>query len=217
VAILNQTGRLAARGLDRCRPRIPAGFPGAVFRLAAAALARSAALVPILACALSAASFAQVEEYPVKAAFLYNFAKFVDWPAPAFQGPGDPICICVLGQNPFGNSLERVVRGQVVDGRSIRIRLVPEVSPKTTCHILFVSAAERKRFQSAAASLRGVPTLTVGESRGFAADGGIVNFKLVDGKVRFEVNLDAAERAQIHISSKLLSLAVLVFRTSGTR
>ena len=216
MEILSQTGRLATRGWRQSWLRLPAGFPSRGLRRATV-LARHLALVSILSCVLPPAAFGQVEEYPVKAAFFYNFAKFVEWPAQAFRNPGDPISICVLGQNPFGHSLDDVVRGQVVHGRSFRVRQVSEIPAITPCQILFVRASERKRFQSEAANLKGAPTLTVGESRGFAAEGGIVNFKLEDGKVRFEINLDAAEQAQIRISSKLLSLADLVPRTARTR
>ena len=181
------------------------------------ALAGHLILVSALCGVLLPSAFGQVEEYTVKAAFLYNFAKFVDWPAQAFRSPVDPISICVLGQNPFGHSLEDVVRGQVVHGRSFRVRQVPEIAPNGACQILFVGANERRRFLSEAANLKGASTLTVGESRGFAAEGGMVNFKLEDGKVRFEINLEAAEQAQIHISSKLLSLADLVPRSARSR
>ncbi len=207
---------MATRGWPQSWLRLPAGFSSRGLRRAAAP-ARHPILVSILGCILLPTAFGQVEEYTVKAAFIYNFAKFVEWPAQAFHGPGDPISICVLGQNPFGHSLDDVVRGQAVNGRAFRVRQIPEVSSKTACHILFVSAAERKRYQSEAAELKGIATLTIGESRGFAAEGGIVNFKLEDGKVRFEINLDAAEQAQIRISSKLLSLADLVPRNARTR
>jgi hypothetical protein len=164
----------------------------------------------IVGCAIAMVAFAQVDEYQVKAAFLYNFAKFVDWPAQAFHGPEDPICICIVGQNPFENSLEAVVRGQKVGGRSFRVRQISDISNKPDCHILFVCAAEQKRFQSMAGNLMGLAVLTVGESPRFATDGGVINLKLEGGKVRFEINMDAAEQAQLHISSKLLSLAEVI-------
>jgi len=189
VALLIQTGPRPARGRYRACP-----------------MARTF----VMGCALTVAAFAQVEEYQVKAAFLYNFAKFVDWPSQAFHGPEDPISICVVGQNPFGGSLEEVVRGQKVGGRSFRVRQISNISTKPDCHILFVCAAEQKRFQSMAGNLIGLAVLTVGESPGFATDGGVVNLKLEGGKVRFEINMDAAEQAQLHISSKLLSLAEVI-------
>ncbi len=96
------------------------------------------------------------------------------------------------------------------------MRQIPDISAKPDCHILFVCAAEPKRFQSIAGSLMGLAMLTVGESPGFATDGGVVNFKLEGGKVRFEINMDAAEQAQLHISSKLLSLAEVIRKPGRT-
>lgn len=171
----------------------------------------------VMGFALAVTAFAQVEEYQVKAAFLYNFAKFVEWPTQAFHGPEDPISICVVGQNPFGGSLEEVVRGQKVGGRLFRVRQIADISAKPECHILFVCAAEQKRFQSRAGILTGLAILTIGECPRFAADGGVINLKLEGGKMRFEINMDAAEQAQLHISSKLLNLAEVIRKPVRTR
>jgi hypothetical protein len=152
----------------------------------------------------------QIEEYLVKAAFLYNFAKFVEWPSDAFKTPQDPLMLCVLGHNPFGNALEDVIRGKAIDGRSVAFRRVADAHAASACQILFVSAAEGERFRSLYGNVKPAAILTVGEAPGFAADGGVINFKLDGGHVRFEINLDAAEHAQLHISSKLLSLAQIV-------
>ena len=167
----------------------------------------------IIACLLSllaAGTRAQVvEEYQVKAAFLYNFAKFVDWPAQSFKTPGDPITLCVVGENPFGGALDDATDRKTVAGRGFLIRQVALIGPACDCQILFISASERRRFRSI---LESVPQriLTVGEIPDFATAGGVVNFKLEAGKVRFEINVEAAERQQLHISSKLLSLAQIV-------
>jgi hypothetical protein len=151
-----------------------------------------------------------IEEYQVKAAFLYNFAKFVEWPSQTFLTSKDPITVCVLGHNPFGNALEEVIHGKSIDGRSFAYRQVSDAESASACQILFVSSVEGKRFRSLCANLRPAGILTVGEAPGFAADGGVINFKLDGGHVRFEINVDAAEREQLHISSKLLSLAQIV-------
>jgi hypothetical protein len=151
-----------------------------------------------------------IEEYQVKAAFLYNFAKFVEWPSQAFETPRDPIMICVLGHNPFGNALEEVIRGKSMGGRAIVFREVNDIEQANTCQILFVGAANNKRYRSLCVNLKPVGILTVGEAQGFAVGGGVIQFKLDGGRVRFEINVEAAERQQLHISSKLLSLAQIV-------
>jgi len=153
---------------------------------------------------------AQVDEYQVKAAFLYNFAKFVEWPPDTFKTARDPITICVLGPNPFGNALEEAVTGKTVEGRSFAVRPLVDPGPGCNCQILFVSSAERKRLRSLEAALKKAAILTVGEAQDFASNGGVINFKLENGRVRLEVNLDAAEQARLRISSKLLSLAEIV-------
>lgn len=157
-----------------------------------------------------------MEEYQVKAAFLYNFAKFIEWPAEVFRTPRDPMVVCVLGNNPFGGALEDVIRGKSIEGRPFAYRPVADGTSAQGCQILFVPNAESRHFRSIQGELKNVGILTVGEAPGFASDGGVINFKLDDGRVRFEINLDAAERRGIHISSKLLSLAQIV-KTGKTR
>jgi hypothetical protein len=152
------------------------------------------------------------DEYQVKAAFLYNFAKFVDWPPAAFETPHDPVTICLLGRSRLGTALEEAIHGKAVAERAFVVREVGGVEPASNCHILFVSSSERKRLRSIRDLLQGSGTLTVGESTGFATEGGVINFKLENGRVRLEINLDAADREKLHISSKLLSLAQIVRR-----
>ena len=147
------------------------------------------------------------EEYQVKAAFLFNFAKFVEWPQDAFKGPDDPITICVLGQNPFGSALEDVVRNKTVVNRTFAVREVANAQQAGKCQIVFVSSSERKRFRPLLEDLKGRSILTVGEADDFTANGGIINFKLKDARVRIEIDAGSAERAGLRISSKLLSLA----------
>ena len=151
----------------------------------------------------------QIDEYHVKAFFLYNFARYVEWPPQSFQAPNDPIVICILGQNPFGRALDEATSGKVVEGRPFVVRQIPDIQRPCNCHILFVNSSDRKRFRAMAGRLKGSAVLTVGETNGFTADGGVINFKLDDGKVRLEINVDAAAQEHLHISSKLLSLAQL--------
>jgi hypothetical protein len=152
----------------------------------------------------------QVDEYQVKAFFLYNFARYVEWSPQNFKAANDPIVICILGQNPFGSALEQATTGNAIAGRPVVVREIQNILPPCNCHILFVNSSERKHFRAIAACLKGSGVLTVGETPGFTGDGGVINFKLRDGKVRFDINVDAAGREGLHISSKLLSLAQIV-------
>jgi hypothetical protein len=147
------------------------------------------------------------DEYPVKAAFLFNFAKFVEWPTVAFKSSDDPIAICVLGQNPFRGALDDVVRNKSVANRPFVVREVVNAQQALVCQIVFVTASERKRFRFLLDGLKGRSILTVGEADDFTASGGIINFRLKDARVRIEIDAAAAERVGLHISSKLLSLA----------
>jgi hypothetical protein len=147
------------------------------------------------------------EEYQVKGAFLLNFTKFVDWPPQAFKEPGDPIAICILGENPFGPLLDRAARQTVVANRAVSVRQVADERQASQCQVVFMGASERKRWRAWLEALRGGSVLTVGESEGFLASGGVVNFKLEGDRVRIEISTAAADRAGLHISAKLLSLA----------
>ncbi|MGD1070960.1 MAG: YfiR family protein [Bryobacteraceae bacterium] len=152
------------------------------------------------------------DEYQVKAAFLFNFAKFVEWPPGAFADPAEPLVICVLGEDPFGHALDDAVSGKKIDGRALAIRRISDARQAKGCRILFVSASERKRVLSILASAGEPGVLTVGESDSATAEGMIVNFIPDGGKVRFTINVTAAEREQLRFSSRLLSLAIRVKR-----
>jgi hypothetical protein len=167
-------------------------------------------LVLGLLCHGAPAGGQSIDEYQAKAAFLFNFVKFVDWPSAVFKSETDPIRICVLGQNPFGASLDNVLRGRDVAGRPLIALQVSNVRQAVACQIVFVAVTECKRFRGMAAELCAASVLIVGEAEGFASEGGIVNFKVEEGKIRFEINLAAAEQAKLRISSKLLSLARVV-------
>ena len=161
--------------------------------------------------AFCSAGYSQtVSEYQLKAAYLYNFAKFVEWPADTFAGPNAPLRICVLGQNPFAGDLEQITAGKSVNGRTIQVDHVQGVSQARTCHIVFVSAAKNDEVKRILEGLRGASVLTVGDTKDFVAQGGIINLVLEDNRIRFEVNLKAATEGRLKISAKLLSLARLV-------
>jgi hypothetical protein len=167
----------------------------------------------ILVLALIAASlqaggdWVPIGEYQLKAVFLFNFAKFVEWPPQALADPRDPFTICVWGDNPFGSSLDDAVRGKTVANRSIAIHLISSPQQARTCQILFVSASERKRMHGLLDTLKNSCVLTVGDTDDFTAMGGIVQFKVKDARVGIEIDVEAAGRANLRISSKLLSLA----------
>jgi YfiR/HmsC-like len=149
-------------------------------------------------------------EYQVKAIFLYNFAQFVTWPVAAFPERHTPITIGILGDDPFGPFLEEAVRGEVIEGRSLTVKHFTRVEEVIDSHILFISKSERGRVGQILAAVRGKSILTVGETEAFARQGGIINFITTDHKVRYEINVDAAKRADLDISSKLLRLAKIV-------
>jgi len=141
-------------------------------------------------------------EYQVKAAYLFNFTRFVDWPPGAFSGAG-PITICVAEMNPFGPVLASTLVGETAAGRPLASRVVRNAA--SACHVLFIP-----RGVPAAAHLRGIamqPVLTVGESPDFLRQGGMINFVLEEGRVRFEINREAASRSRLTISARLLQLA----------
>jgi len=149
-------------------------------------------------------------EYRVKAAFLYNFAKLVEGPPDAFHTPSDPFAICTLGENPFGDALSEAIKGKSFNGRGFVEKNIISTEVARGCHILFVSSSEHSQVRAIAKQLRGASILTVGDTQGFAPQGVIINFVVQDNKVRFEFNAEAAERAQLKASSKLLNLAKIV-------
>jgi hypothetical protein len=149
-------------------------------------------------------------EYQVKAAFLFNFARFVEWPPRGAEGAGAPIEMCVLGDDPFGEALDRAVAGKTLNDRSMEVRRGRKVQELNGCEVLFISTSEKSRLPEILGSLRTVHVLTVGESDDFAAQGGEVQFTLEDNHVRFIINVDATDRAGLKVSSKLLGLAHVV-------
>jgi hypothetical protein len=148
-----------------------------------------------------------VGEYQLKAVFLFNFTKFVEWPAQAFGSAHDPFTICVTGSNPFGSSLDDEVGGKTVGKRPISVHVVSSPQEAQKCQILFFPAAERKRERGILEGLQSSSVLTVGETDDFTAHGGIVQFRLIDTRIHLEIISEAAARANLRISSKLLSLA----------
>jgi hypothetical protein len=148
--------------------------------------------------------------YEVKTAFLFNFAKFIEWPAGSFVTPESSFAICVLGQDPFGNILDATLRGKAIGDRPLAVRRLKDKSEARSCQIVFVSSSESPHLADIVGSLRGANVLLVGETNGFAASGGTIEFTLEDNHVRFAINTDAVDRSGLKFSSKLLALAKLI-------
>ncbi len=166
--------------------------------------------VILIAVLFRASTFADAiqgpSEYQVKAAFLYNFVKFVEWPAalPEQQGP---VVMCVIGKDPFGDVLVRAVEGKKVNGRPMEVRQIAGAGAAISCHVLFVSPSESSRFTEIANAVRVWSVLTVGEGERFTERGGMIAFVMEGQRVRFQINLKVATEAGLKVSSKLLLLA----------
>ena len=149
-------------------------------------------------------------EYPVKLAFLYNFTKFVEWPSGSYRSAESPLAICVVGADPFSPDLEGELRTRSVGGHPVEIKRSTPRDNLNACQIVFVPLTEETQATRIVMGLRGSSTLTIGEAEGFAMLGGIINLTVEGSKVRFEINLLAANRAGLKISSKLIGLATIV-------
>lgn len=152
----------------------------------------------------------QFDEREIKATFLFNFAQFVEWPAAAFAGPHAPFVIGVVGDDPFGAILDTVVRGEVIKQHPFAVARVRRAEDIGACHVLFVSASEAPRYPQILGTLQGRPILTVGDTDGFAASGGMIRFITENRHVRLRINLGAARGAGLTISSQLLRAAEVI-------
>ena len=179
---------------DVCRPRLRR----APALLAVLALASGASAPPLSASAAG--------EYSLKAAFLYQFTKYVAWPA----APSGPVDICVLGDDPFGTALDDTLAGKKAKGQPVVALRIDTIGPRTSCRILFVSRSEQPRLEQTLAALGDRPTLTVADMAGFPQRGGMINLKVEGGRIKLEVNPDNAARVGLKIRSELLRLADVV-------
>jgi len=146
----------------------------------------------------------------LKAAFLYNFAKFTEWPRSAFTNATAPLVFGVLGRNPFGTGLETALRDKTIGGRPVQLARFRTVDEVDTCHVLFISDSERPRMEQTLKALAKRPVLTVSDVESFAARGGMLGFYREGDQLRFEANPDAAQKAGVKLSSRLLNLAKIV-------
>jgi YfiR/HmsC-like len=149
-------------------------------------------------------------EYQLKAAFLFNFAKFVDWPATTFANSQARFSVCILGTDPFGSTIDELLQGKTVEDRPVAVERSNQIATVRHCQMVFVSASEKSRVREILDGLKGTNALVVGETDGFAAAGGAIQFAIEENRVRFLINTDAADRAGLKVSSKLLSLAHVV-------
>jgi len=151
-----------------------------------------------------------VSEYEVKAAFLYNIAKFVEWPAERFSAPDEALIIGIYGKDPFGPILNNTIKGKTIRGRTIVIKRFKLLKRIEFCHILFVSSSKEKYLKKILAVTKDWNCLTVGDTNRFAQNGGIIGFALEKRKVHFSINIKAAEIAGLKISSNLLKIANII-------
>jgi len=156
-------------------------------------------------------------EYQVKAAFLYNFAKFVEWPADAFPDSTSPFVFGIVGDDPFEGELTGMISEKSLNGRRVVVRRFRRGEDLRQCHVLFISSSEKKFLTLILESVRGSSVLTVADTDGFARQGGIIGLVLEENRVRLEINPQAAEHSHLKISSKLLALARIVGEPGGGR
>jgi len=184
-------------------------------------LATPAVVAALIALPRLQAQHPKPTEYQVKATYLYNFSRFVEWPSKVTQAQSDPFVICVLGQDPFGPALNAILADETIAGKSVVAKRIPAAIPvailasqdAANCRVLFISSSEDKRLKEILTSLGTASVLTVSDLPEFVRRGGMVQFVLEGNRVRFEVNLATAEHAGLTLSSELLKVATNVRRT----
>jgi hypothetical protein len=171
-----------------------------------------AALLAVLALAwggTAPAARSDTLEYAVKAAYLFKFTPFIEWPSSAFAAPNSPFYVCVLGGDPFGATLDQAVSGHQVGDHPVKVRRLQSVDGASECHILYFATAHPPVAAAALNKLRGEPVLTVTEQN-LGVSGGVIQFLVKDGHVRFTIDAGAAAANRMTISAKLLSLAASI-------
>lgn len=170
------------------------------------------ALLILISCTSVFSQARKPTEYEVKAAYLYNFGKFIRWPSSASSD--SHFSICIFGTDPFGNSLDGITSGESLDGKRLAVRRINSASEVQGCRILFISRSEQGRASSVLSAVKHLPILTVSDMPDFVDNGGIIGFVMQGDRVRFQVSLPAAERAGLSLSSELLRVAANVKRES---
>ena len=166
----------------------------------------------ILAPNVQPAQQSEFHEYQVKAAFLYNFAKFVDWPKEALEKPETPVIIGIMGDDPFGSDLDETLETKTAQGRPLKVKRLMNANESKNCHILFICLSQENRLAESLSKVNKLPILTVSDIEGFSRRGGMVTFITEGNKVRFEINADAVQEGGLRISSQLLKLATIVHK-----
>jgi hypothetical protein len=178
---------------------------------------RRGALAPIAAAfllwsiaAAAAAESAASKEYQIKAAFLFKFARFVEWPPSSFAQSDSPLCIGILGEDPFGSTLDDMLRGEEVRGRPLITRRSGQVEDLTGCHIVYISSSEAPRIGTILTKLSSEPVLTVSDIDGFADRGGCIRLGVDGNKIRFDINPPVLQQHRLKAVAQLLSLGKVV-------
>lgn len=195
--------RILGRAITRFNPR--------------ADLAALAFICIVLIPGAIATAHAQVQEYALKAAFLSKFRLYVEWPSSAFSSPTSPLNLCVAGQDPFGESLDKAVAGEGINGRNVVIRRLKTVGRDSGCHILYIGGSDAQRGAQIIEAIRGSSVLTVSDTGGSGSSAGIIDFVIKDNRVRFNIDDEAAAQNGLVISSKLLNLALNVKRRESSK
>ncbi len=168
------------------------------------------AIGSVLFCLLLSLSHANPlthTEYEVKAAYLYNFGRFVEWPPKSANSQASEFSICVLGRDPFGPALDATVSGEKIDGKSVVAKRISGAEEAAGCRVLYIATAKSGQMKGILAALGNSSVLTVSDMPNFVEDGGMVGFVMADEHVRFEINLTAAHHAGLNLSSELLKVA----------
>jgi hypothetical protein len=155
-------------------------------------------------------------EYQVKAAFLFHFAQLVEWPAGALNGGDASIRLCIFDDEPQRQELQSTIEGKTIGTRVLHVLVINEVQEIPGCNAIFLSRDQARRQTSILRSIAGTGILTVGETSNFLSEGGMIRFHVDEGKIRFDINLDAAESSHLQISSRLLLLSTSVIRGHTT-
>lgn len=205
MTIVKRQNHAASRPHARRESGLPACLKRGLLRIGlVSCLALVYVFVPKMAVGQDSAG-----EYELKAAMLYNLTRFVEWPPSAYANPQASTVLCILGRDPFGDSLAPLAANSD-PGRPMEIRHLANDKGIRGCQVVYISSSERKRVAQILSTLKGSSALTVGEMAQFAAHGGMIQFSLEEKQVRFEINLDAASEADLKISSRLLVLARVV-------
>ena len=167
---------------------------------------RAGLLVFLIFAFVTPARAQSANEYQVKAAFILNFARFVEWPGDMSNTSGT-LTVCVLGEDPFGDSLDRVVSRSTANGRRMVVRRTKWGDNVRACHVLFISSSERHRVRQILDAVRGASVLTIADMGDFNRAGGMIKFFIHDNKVFFEINANAAAQAGLKVSSRLMALS----------